>query len=346
MNTENWKWFRYDEIFEIRKGKRLTTADMEVGNIRYIGAIDSHNGVSNYISNDEHIHESNTITVSYNGSVGFAYFQDKPFWATDDVNVLYPKFPLNVNIALFLCTMIEKEQYRYNYGRKWTKDIMEKSIIKLPTTENGQPDWQWMENYAKNTLLPQLPLKARQVWEKRYNNQPLSAQKLELKVEEWKWFDYYGKNGLFDITGSTTTPKDILEESGNGIHPYVTTQAVNNGIEGYYNIATEEGSVFTVDSAVLGFCAYQEKDFSASDHVEKLIPKFSCNKYIALFLTTIINREQYRYNYGRKASQTKLRQSKIKLPAVTNENGETVPDWQWMEDYIKGLPYSGCLEQN
>lgn len=58
-----------------------------------------------------------------------------------------------------------------------------------------------------------------------------------------------------------------------------------------------------------------------------------------MFLVTIINKEQYRYNYGRKCSQTKLKSSLIKLPVDTEGN----PDWQWMEDYIKGLPYSRCL---
>ena len=28
---------------------------------------------------------------------------------------------------------------------------------------------------------------------------------------------------------------------------------------------------------------------------------------------------------------------------IKNAKSEYEPDWQWMEDYIKGLPYSGCL---
>ena len=63
------------------------------------------------------------------------------------------------------------------------------------------------------------------------------------------------------------------------------------------------------------------------------------NAYSALFLTTIINKEKYRFNYGRKWDKELMESSKIKLPI--NEQGE--PDWQWIEDYIKGLPYSGCL---
>jgi restriction endonuclease S subunit len=130
----------------------------------------------------------------------------------------------------------------------------------------------------------------------------------------------------------------VLEEYGIGHYPYVTTQATNNGVRGFYDFYTEEGNVLTVDSAVLGYCAYQPLNFSASDHVEKLIPKFKMNKYIAMFLTTIINLEQYRYNYGRKCSQSRMKQAKIKLPSKNNQ-----PDWHFMENYIKSLPYSSSI---
>lgn len=149
-DTSSWDWFSLDEIFEIRKGKRLTKADMQEGETPYIGAIDSNNGVSAYISNSEHIHDGNTISVSYNGSIGNAYYQEESFWATDDVNVLYPRFELNKYIAMFLITLIEKEKYRFNYGRKWDKESMKQSKIKLPVTSPKNPDWKFMEDYIKS----------------------------------------------------------------------------------------------------------------------------------------------------------------------------------------------------
>lgn len=154
LNTDSWKWFRYDEMFEIKKGKRLTKADMQDGDIPYIGAIDSNNGISAYISNDEHLHQGNAITVSYNGSIAEAFYQMTKFWATDDVNVLYPKFALNRYIAMFLITLIHREKYRFNYGRKWDKELMESSLIKLPAVKIApneyEPDWQFMEDYIKS----------------------------------------------------------------------------------------------------------------------------------------------------------------------------------------------------
>ena len=337
MDTSTWKWFRYDEIFDIRKGKRLTKENMTEGNIRYIGAIDSNNGLSAFIGNDSQLHQGNTITVSYNGSIGYAFYQDKEFWATDDVNVLYPRFSLNRYIAMFLCRLIEMEQYRFCYGRKWDLEAMNKSKIKLPVTPEGTPDWKYMEDFVKDQIIPQLPKKAQRVWLQKYDTKPMQQEKMKLNTQDWKWFRY---TDLFQISGSKTTPVEELESYGKGEYPYVTTQAVNNGIEGYYNYWTEKGGVLTVDSAVLGFCSYQEKNFSASDHVEVLTPLFEMNKYIAIFLVTLINKEQYRYSYGRKCSQIKLRNSKIKLPVTPSGT----PDWKFMEDYIKSLPYSKNIE--
>lgn len=152
LNTENWGWFEIGDnrLFEIKKGKRLTKADMIDGDIPYIGAIDSNNGVSAMIANDEQLHEPNTITVSYNGSIAEAYYQDCEYWATDDVNVLYPHFKLNRHIAMFLTTILHNEKYRFNYGRKWKKELMDKSRIKLPVCADGNPDWKYMENYIKS----------------------------------------------------------------------------------------------------------------------------------------------------------------------------------------------------
>lgn len=156
-----------------------------------------------------------------------------------------------------------------------------------------------------------------------------------LKMDAWKHFCL---SEIFDITGTKTTPQLDLEEYGNGAYPYVTTQATNNGVAGFFDFFTEKGNVLTVDSAVVGYCSYQGKNFSASDHVEKLVPKFKMNAYVALFLVTIVNLEQYRYNYGRKSSQDRMRKIKIKLPHKNNQ-----PDVVFMENYIKSLPYTSNL---
>lgn len=71
LDTTGWRPFSLGELFEIKKGKRLTSRERSVGSTPYIGAIESNNGVSAFIG-QEAIHEGNTISPGSTGRVGVA----------------------------------------------------------------------------------------------------------------------------------------------------------------------------------------------------------------------------------------------------------------------------------
>ena len=152
IDISRWKLFQISDLFNVQKGKRLTKADMKDGNIRFIGASAINNGITAYISNDEHLHPQNTITLSYNGSIGEAFYQDEIFWASDDVNVLYPKFEMNKEIAFFIIPLLKTAGKRYAFIDKWKKEDMEKSKIPLPADKDGNPDYEYIENYMAKKL--------------------------------------------------------------------------------------------------------------------------------------------------------------------------------------------------
>lgn len=146
LGTINWKAFLFQDLFDLKKGKRLTKANMNPGKIPFIGAIDSNNGRSNFVTSA--LYPGNTITVNYNGAgVAEAFYQPEPYWASDDVNVLYPRFKLTPEIALFVATVIRQEKYRFSYGRKWHMERMKTSTLHLPITKDREPDWKFMESY-------------------------------------------------------------------------------------------------------------------------------------------------------------------------------------------------------
>jgi len=151
-DSANWGYFRIDQHFTICKGLRLTKANQLPGTNRFIGASEKNNGVTALIANIATF-DAGCLTVPYNGSVGFAFYQDQPFLATDDVNVLVPKRPLNRWAQLFVATVIRHEKFRYTYGYKWTKERMEATEIRLPSTPEGEPDWAAMEAYMKSLPL-------------------------------------------------------------------------------------------------------------------------------------------------------------------------------------------------
>lgn len=142
-------------------------------------------------------------------------------------------------------------------------------------------------------------------------------------------FKLFKLSELFNISGTKTTSLDELKNYGIGIYPYVTTQSTNNGVAGFYNFYTEEGNVLTIDSAVAGFCSYHEDNFSASDHVEKLVPKFKMDKNIGLYISSLINKNNYRFSYGRKANQKQIRNIEIPLPIKADNS----IDWEYIYIY-------------
>ncbi|GHV57628.1 hypothetical protein FACS189460_4500 [Deltaproteobacteria bacterium] len=145
-NTETWGEFTLGDLFKFVKGKRLRKEDMLEGETNYLGAISESNGIRQRVDAPA-IFKANCITVNYNGSVGESFYQSAPFWATDDVNVLYADgWTLNKYTALFITTIIKANRYKFGYGRKWTMEKMKKSLVKLPA-KNNAPDWGYMERY-------------------------------------------------------------------------------------------------------------------------------------------------------------------------------------------------------
>ena len=152
IDSSQWKSFRIGDLFEVVKGTRLTKANMRSGEIRFIGSSAMNNGLTAMVCNDENIHPANTLTVCYNGSVGETFYQDKPFWASDDVNVLYPKFEMNVYIGMFIAPIIKAISTKYNFVDKWKQEVMTNSKIMLPATDDGEPDFAYMDAYMQNIM--------------------------------------------------------------------------------------------------------------------------------------------------------------------------------------------------
>ena len=62
------------------------------------------------------------------------------------------------------------------------------------------------------------------------------------------------------------------------------------------------------------------------------------NKYTGLFLATILDKERPKYSFGRKYGKY-VKDTKILLPTTI----KGFPDWKFMENYIKSLPYSANI---
>ena len=175
LDTAKWKKFRYDEIFEIKKGYYNKKPPISEGSddiLPFVGATDSNNGVTSFHDRDDvmtygrngeenpsepvsrKIFSAVSIAVTNNGSVGNAFLQIEEYTCSHDVNPLYLiDREMSSQEGIFLCAVIEIEKYRWSYGRKWRPTRMPSSIIKLPVDAKGNPDWKFMGDFI--AALPQ-----------------------------------------------------------------------------------------------------------------------------------------------------------------------------------------------
>ena len=248
IDISGWREFSIGELFDVQKGTRLTKKDMTAGTIRFIGASAVNNGITALIGNNTHLHPSNTITVSYNGSIGETFYQTESFWASDDVNVLYPKFPMTKEIALFMLPIIKSVGKNYQFIDKWKKEDMESDVIKLPAMpRSGEPDYEYMENYIKQELA-----------KVRLTLAELKSAKVRReKISCLSWQEFQA-DALFQIERPNARVQTDYE---NGDIPFIASGSENNGVQKYCSIRNNESldkrNCITV-SPVDGYVFYQE----------------------------------------------------------------------------------------
>ena len=138
LNTKNWKFFEFDKIFVIKKGFYNKKPESSgTGNIPFLGASDKNHGITEYYTLDEiscasktgnsknapledKLFSGHSVCVTNNGSVGYAYYMDKQFTCSHDVNPLYRKNgEFNFYTGMFVASVIMNDRYRWGYGRKW-----------------------------------------------------------------------------------------------------------------------------------------------------------------------------------------------------------------------------------
>ncbi|WAJ73766.1 restriction endonuclease subunit S [Moraxella bovis] len=146
-----WAKFKLSQVFFIKSGVRLTKSDMIAGDMPFIGATEFNNGITEFVSNTNASLDKNILGVNYNGSVVENFYHPYDCIFSDDVKRLELKNKDYANkwVHLFLKTAILQQKEKYQYGYKFNAQRMSKQNIMLPTDDNGEPNWAYMENMMK-----------------------------------------------------------------------------------------------------------------------------------------------------------------------------------------------------
>ena len=150
LRDREWKEFKISDIFDISPGKRLTKSDMVTGQKPFIGATDSNNGITAFVSNTNVSEDSCVLGVNYNGSVVENFFHPYSCIFSDDVKRFRTR-QINGSkyVYLFLKTVILQQKSKYAYGYKFNEQRMQKQMILLPIDMEYKPDYAFMEQYMR-----------------------------------------------------------------------------------------------------------------------------------------------------------------------------------------------------
>lgn len=161
LSKKAWGEFFIEDVFYVKAGKRLTKSDMNVGAIPFIGASDSNNGITAFISNKNSSFDQNVLGVNYNGSVVENFYHPYQALFSDDVKRLsFKNVDGNRFLYIFAKAMILQQKCKYQYAYKFNETRMLRQKILLPVNANGEPDYPYMENYAKNLEFEKLSVYA------------------------------------------------------------------------------------------------------------------------------------------------------------------------------------------
>ena len=311
------KQVKVSDIFDVQYGNsfELNSLKRSYNGINFVSRTAKNNGVSAKVKKiaDTEPTPAGTITVSLGGSVLETFLQPEPFYSGYHIYCLTPKMELAIEEKLYYCTCISANKYRFNYGRQANRTLRDLLI----------PDLNSIPSYIKKINLSKF----------EGLEKPLIEKKFELHPESWEWFTY---NDLFEIErGKGPRKKDL---NGTGSTPFVTSSDHNNGWTNFTTVSPIhlENTIGVNRNGSVAEAFYQPKPFCSTEDVHIFTPKFSMSKYSALFLTTLIRKEKYRYNYGRKWGISRMKASKIKLPIKK----DGTPDWELMENFIKTIHYS------
>ncbi len=339
VDTSTWSEFRIGDLFELYKGTRLTRANMIEGNIRFVSAANVNNGVTAYVGNNDRVHSEGTITVCYNGNggTGKAFYQDKPYWASDDVHVLYPKFHLpndfdgvewtglNSTVGLFLATAIEKVgRQKYGFTDKWKLECMREDRIKLPVQNDGSPDWIYIQSTFSSIL------KTSDNLIESVSN--ASIQKTTLDVSSWGIFQI---GTLFDIRLALGDMKPQHLEAGD--IPLISAGNEQNGVAMYCSRDGDGKSQLfpagAITVSMFGRAFYQPEPFFAVSHgrCNILIPKYKISEPSGLFVSCVLTKALLnKYDYSTMCTATRLSNECIMLP----QTDRGLPDWNYMDSFM------------
>ena len=351
--------YKLNELAKIEKVKGKPLSKYEEGETPYVTGSQSNNGVVGYINAPKKdISKGNCIVVD--PIKGLCMYQENDFvgrgFSGASINALYIE-GMDETSAMFIIAAIKKVSLKVaSYSYLFNSNKLAEAEIMLPTLDaldadspyssNGYvPDWKYMKDRVAELEKDRVAELENYLIASGLNDYEFGNLLKKMSAP------YLGKGRKQDNVSKVRTSEFNL--------PLINCKYGNNGIM-YYGREKDFRSYESVLTIIYngppteGQVYYQEKIGVYTDaYIVKLKSK-EMSKELGLYLTSAMNQsihnhQKKKYSRGYKAIWTgRVENDDILLPIQTSHDGKPIidpdrtyhpdgyiPDWEYMEKYIK-----------
>lgn len=356
-----FKEFRIDEVFVMKRGKEAAPNRVPDGSYNMVNETSTNNGITKK-AYSENIFDGNSITVSVNYATT-VFYQPEPYCASINILIL-ENDNLDAESAMYVVAMLRKNNEKYDYNNKISKDRLAETVLPYPVIKNSNPDheytvddidWQYMRDRITE-------LECDRITELDAYLQATGLNDYELTEDDKKILSFSAKRasdedgtlednskdevrfGEFDITKIFTVKntKCIMQNQivpNSGKIPYVTAGDGNNAISTYIDCPIEwidDGNCVFIGGKTL-VITYQEKDFCSNDSHNLALylnNEEYQNGYVYRYMVGALKSAlSHKYYWGDSISRKKIQNDKMLLPIKS----DGTPDFDYMERYIRAM---------
>ena len=288
---------RIRDCFEVKSGDFHSKEELGEGLIPLISCGDSENGCIGYFDIPADKVYRGSITVAYNGQPLTTKFHPYPFGAKDDVAVLMPLKEYRDTTLYYIASIIDRNKWRYSYGRKCFREKLSNLTLALPSV-NGQIDEDGISKAFYFNYRDFMPLKS-------------GSGVKNIPCLNWRLFS------LSDIFKTRRGDFHSIADLAEGEYTTVSRVSSDNGVVGNYEIPDDakkyQKGCVTI-STVGGDAFVQLDEFIATDNVIVCTPKSELSISTLFFVAFVLNRQKWRYSYGRQCYMNKVGRINFYLP--------------------------------
>lgn len=331
----DWQEFNVETLFgKSARGRRLRSDDRIPGDLPFVTAGETDEGISAWIGNNVQVFAPNTLTIDMFGS---AKYRGYKYGGDDHVAVVHTEH-LSPGAVKYVTAAIHKSSHSsgFDYSRNFYAKDADALMIQLPALDDGTPAWDYMEDVVRAVEAERVHALEAYLTATGLSDCTLTEQEVaalsELETRSFSSFTVGGKNGLFSIAPTRPVERALVASK---LCPVVSNTSQSNGIKSYAMVQPNNPANLitfsdTTDSVYTVF--YQPVPFAGYAHVQAMAPtSYELTSSTAFFFISAFRRAiGTRFNWGAKFNRQIASAIEVELPVESDGK----PDYAFMTVFI------------